>query len=187
MHPQDLPVSVTLADPQPSEGDALLSPLLLAPSVSADRMSVAEPVGPVPGVLVGELLALADDGKTPLVRLPAPWAPSARRALSTVDLHGANIGHPVVLMFEEGDVNRPIVMGLVQGRAGWPLPEAPAQVDVDADGQRLIVDAKEQLVLRCGKASITLKRAGKILIEGDYVSTHSSGVNRVKGASVQIN
>lgn len=186
MHPQDLPVSVTLADPPPSEGDALLSPLLQAPSVSADQQA-AEPVGPVPGVLVGELLALADDGKTPLVRLPAPWAPNARRALSTVDLHGAHIGHPVVLMFEEGDADRPIVIGLVQGRAGWPLPDAPAQVEVQADGARVVVHAKEEMVLRCGKASITLTKAGKVLIEGSYLLSRSTGVNRVKGGSVQFN
>ena len=71
--------------------------------------------------------------------------------------------------------------------AGWPLAEAPAQVEVDADGERMIVSAKEQLVLRCGKASITLTKAGKVLIQGSYVSSRSTGVNRVKGGSVQLN
>ncbi len=51
----------------------------------------------------------------------------------------------------------------------------------------MIVNAKEQLVLRCGKASITLTRAGKILIKGSYVLSRSSGVNRIKGGSVQLN
>ena len=51
----------------------------------------------------------------------------------------------------------------------------------------MIVSAKEQLVLRCGKASITLTKAGKVLIEGSYVSSRSTGVNRVKGGSIQLN
>lgn len=51
----------------------------------------------------------------------------------------------------------------------------------------MIVSAKEQLVLRCGKASITLTKAGKVLIKGSYVLSRSSGVNRIKGGSVQLN
>jgi hypothetical protein len=58
---------------------------------------------------------------------------------------------------------------------------------VDADGQRLVVSAKQQLVLRCGKASITLTKAGKIVISGEHVSSRSSNVNRIVGGSVQIN
>jgi hypothetical protein len=49
------------------------------------------------------------------------------------------------------------------------------------------VHAKEQVVLKCGKASITLTKAGKVLIQGSYVLSRSSGINRVKGGSVQIN
>ncbi len=113
--------------------------------------------------------------------------PAALRARSTVDVHGPHIGQLVVLMFESGDPSRPIVMGVVRQAAGWPLADPPAQVDVDADGQRLVVSAKEQLVLRCGKASITLTKAGKVLIEGSYVLSRSTGVNRVKGGSVQLN
>ncbi|MEW5071937.1 hypothetical protein AB1P14_09365, partial [Pseudomonas aeruginosa] len=38
-----------------------------------------------------------------------------------------------------------------------------------------------------GKASITLTRAGKVIIRGAYLSSRSTGVNRIKGGSVQIN
>jgi hypothetical protein len=73
--------------------------------------------------------------------------------------------------------------------AGWPEAEvpAPAQVEVDADGERLLVSARTQMVLRCGKASITLTRAGKVLIQGSYVLSRSTGVNRLRGGAVQIN
>ncbi len=73
------------------------------------------------------------------------------------------------------------------GHGPQPLKSTPGTVDVDVDGERLVVTAKEQLVLRCGKASITLTREGKVLIQGAYISSRSSGVNRVKGGSVQLN
>jgi hypothetical protein len=90
-------------------------------------------------------------------------------------------------MFEGGDPFSPIVMGVLRDGDGWPLPEQPGQVEVDADGERLIVSAREQVVIRCGKASITLTKAGKVLIQGAYVLSRSSGVNRIKGGSVQLN
>jgi Domain of unknown function (DUF6484) len=184
MHPNDLPASATLQEP-PTD---LLTPLMMG------RVSPLTTVAPLAqpastqGVVVGQLLALADNGTVPLVRVDGQTGGTAQRARSVVDLHAAHIGHQVVLVFEGGDPAQPIVMGVLrQGTAGWPQPDKPAQVDVDADGQRLIVSAKEQLVLRCGKASITLTKAGKVLIEGNYLLSRSSGVNRIKGGSVQLN
>jgi hypothetical protein len=179
MNPNDLPEEVTLAA---DEAD-LLMPLLSASTHGGE----ARGAGAVHGVVVGELLALAEDGTTPLVRFPGQIGESAVAARSSIDLHGPHIGRSVVLMFEHGDPARPIVMGVLRGTTGWPLVDKPAQVDVDADGQRLIVSAKEQLVLRCGQASITLTRAGKVLIEGSFLLSRSTGVNRIKGGSVQLN
>jgi hypothetical protein len=104
-----------------------------------------------------------------------------------VDLHGGHIGRPVLLMFEGGHPSRPIVIGVIRGGGGWPLADVPAQVEVDLDGERMIVSAKEQLVLRCGKASITLTKAGKVIVDGAYISHRSTGVVRIKGGNVQLN
>jgi hypothetical protein len=102
-------------------------------------------------------------------------------------VHGSHIGREVVLVFEGADPQRPIIVGCMQRADGWPLPAQPGQVEVDVDGARLMVSAKEELVLRCGKASITLTRSGKVLIQGAYVSNRSSGVMRIKGGSIQLN
>ncbi|HEX6244789.1 MAG TPA: hypothetical protein VFZ61_27910 [Polyangiales bacterium] len=64
-------------------------------------------------------------------------------------------------------------------------PEAPLEALVD--GKRVVIDAADEIVLRCGKASITLRRNGRVVIRGTYVETRAEGVNRVKGGSVQIN
>ncbi len=59
--------------------------------------------------------------------------------------------------------------------------------DVYLDGKRVVLEGKEEVVLKCGDASITLTKAGKILIRGKYLLSRSSGVNRILGGSVQVN
>jgi len=157
---------------------------LLARPVSAARED--RPTTSTGGSLViGELVAMTDDGRTPLVIYPGQAGTAAIRAKSIVDLHGANIGCALVLSFE-AQTSAPIVLGVIRDQP-QSLPEAPGSVEVDADGERLIVTAKEQIVVRCGNASITLTKAGKVLIHGEYISSRSSGVNRMKGGSVHLN
>lgn len=139
------------------------------------------------GVRIGLVVGLKDEGRTPLVMFPGQSASAAVGARATLDLHGAHIGREVVLMFEDGDPNRPIILGCFPKRQGWPDSETNSHVEVEADGERLLVSAEDQLVFKCGKASITLTKAGKVLIQGSYVSSRSSGVNRIKGGSVQLN
>ncbi len=158
-----------------------------APASESD-VSTATGVGaPLYGSVVGVLIGFLDDGRTPLVIFPGQIGDAAIAARATVDLHGAHIGREIVLVFEQGDPRHPIILGCMQRPEGWPLKESPAQVEVDVDGERLTVSAKEELVLRCGKASIVLTKSGKILIHGTYISNRSSGVMRIKGGSVQLN
>lgn len=139
------------------------------------------------GVIIGELIAITNEGRTPLIYYPGQPGSAALQARSTVDLQGKHIGQQVVLMFEANDPMKPIIMGVLQDAESYSLDQRPDQIEVDVDGERMIVSAKEQLVLRCGKASITLTKAGKVLIKGSYVLSRSSGVNRIKGGSVQLN
>jgi hypothetical protein len=142
---------------------------------------------PLPNALVGVLLGFCNSGTIPLVTFPGQPGQAAIPARATHDLHSIHIGQQVVLVFEAGDPRRPIITGLLRQAQSWPLADQPGHVEVEADGARLVVNARDQLVLRCGKATITLTKAGKILLEGTYVSSHSSGVQRIKGGSVQIN
>ncbi len=66
-------------------------------------------------------------------------------------------------------------------------PAGPGELDLLVDGRRVVVEAKRELVLRCGKASITLTRAGKIILRGTHVVSKSSGANSVQGTQVRIN
>jgi hypothetical protein len=174
----DVMLPDTTKQSQPALSDAL-APLLNARSAVLTQ-------NPAPEVVVGELVAITDDGYTPLVLFPGQPGTAALRARSVLDLHGAHIGQSVVLSFENGDQTRPIVMGVIR-QAGDRTLDAPGQVELQADGERMVVSAKQELVLRCGKASITLTKAGKVLIQGSYVSSRSTGVNRIRGGSVQLN
>lgn len=139
------------------------------------------------GLVTGRLVAVMRDGQVPLVRVRSGGGHAVVRARSVVDLHGAHIGRSVVLAFEDDDAAQPVILGVLQGDAGWPLDVRPDQVEVDADGQRLQVTARHQLVLRCGLASITLKAGGEVLIEGTYVLSRSFGANQIQGGSVDLN
>jgi hypothetical protein len=147
--------------------------------------SAATPL--TPGAVVGVLIGFQDEGRTPLVIFAGQVGDAAIPARATQDVHGSHIGREVVLVFEGADPQRPIIVGCMQRADGWPLPAQPGRVEVDVDGERLTVSAKEELVLRCGKASITLTKSGKVLIQGAYVSNRSSGVMRIKGGSIQLN
>lgn len=167
----------------------LLAPMLQrsASAASSARADAVPCYAAMPGAIVGELLAIAEDGNVPLVRYPGLPGYEALRARSAVDLHGAHIGRPVLLIFDRADARRPIVVGVVREAVGDAPQRAAVQLHVDADGQCMIVNATERLVLRCGKASITLTREGNVLIEGTNLLSRSSGPNRIKGGSVQIN
>jgi uncharacterized protein DUF6484 len=140
----------------------------------------------IEGIVVGTLVAFVDHCQ-PLVIYPGQSGTAALVARSNVDLCAEHIGHEVTLMFENADPQRPIVMGRIRVPTGSSMTERPPHIDIDADGQRLIVLAKEQIVFRCGRASITLTKTGKVIVQGTYISNRSSGVLRLKGGSVQIN
>ncbi len=110
-------------------------------------------------------------------------------ARSTINLAQSDIGRSVALLFEGGNLEKPLIIGKIQvpGPPGCEPSIRKERVEAELDGERLVFTAEKEIVLRCGKASITLTRAGKIIIRGAYLLNRSSGVNKIKGASVQIN
>lgn len=138
-------------------------------------------VGRLDGVAVGVLLGFGAQGE-PLVVFTGNPQDAAVPARATTALQAGDVGGEVALLFEGGDPARPVVIGRLL-RPGRSVPA----VEVVRDGQRVDVRAEQEIVPRCGKASITLTRAGKVLIRGAYISSQSSGANRIKGGSVHLN
>lgn len=173
-------------DPVPPEGEAagLLELVLEAHQQrEAEEEALCERIE---GIVVGRLLGF-DDDKQPRVSFAGCPEHEGRVATSAPRLTPRDIDREFALMFQEGDPERPMIIGPMVSPLKREQGVFRPDGEVLCDGEKVEVNAERELVLRCGKASITLTRAGKILLRGAYVSTRATGVNRVQGGSVQIN
>jgi Domain of unknown function (DUF6484) len=185
-----LEVSSSSHDAHAVEADALFE---FQGGTSTSEIQTPSEPHRLDGVVIGMLVEFNAAGE-PLVEFPANPAGNYIPARSAMGVGKTEIGREVALLFERGDPYKPIIMGLIQHPEGVQVTapehtrsEQPNPFEADIDGERLVFNAKKEIVLRCGKASITLTRAGKVLIRGAYLLSRSSGVNRIKGGSVQIN
>jgi hypothetical protein len=151
-----------------------------------EELETAAPPAVPPGVLLG-MLAGWDEAGNPLVDYPGNPSDGFLVARATVSLVRTALGSEVALMFVGADPRQPLVIGVLQPPAEQPRAESPQPVSAEVDGERLYFTAEKEIVFRCGQASLTLTRAGKVILRGTYLLSRSSGVNRIKGGSVQIN
>jgi hypothetical protein len=144
---------------------------------------IQEPTTPILGALIGRLVEIDARGRV-FVDHPKNPGTGGLLAQTNVEVGPEDVGAPVTLLFEEGDARRPIIIARI-----WQRPSEPGRHNaaVKVDGERLEITGEREIVLRCGKASITLTRAGKVLIRGTYLLLSSSGANKIKGASVHLN
>jgi hypothetical protein len=133
--------------------------------------------------VVGTVAGIAEPGEVVVQFRGNPCAEpvSARVCRSVVALQA---GDSVLLVFENGDLSKPIVIDA--------LRESPAlaqlsPVSFEIDGERLVYTAQKEIVLRCGKASIQLLSDGSVRIRGTELLNRASGTNRIRGGNVQIN
>lgn len=179
-----------------------------ATSADAAATVATAPVGGL-NMRVGRLVAGSTPGAWMVDFDGNPHGPLAARTVVSMDQLALDqaiaVRRMAVLLFENGDLRLPIVVGLVSAEPGASLlgallapAQAPAPapapaaelaplVEARVDGKRVVVEGQEEIVLKCGEASITLKRDGKLILRGAYVESHAKGVNRIKGGSVKIN
>jgi hypothetical protein len=81
-----------------------------------------------------------------------------------------------------GDLREPVIVGLID-----PPPAAALVATADVQRPALVVSHDRELVLQCGKSKIALRADGRIEILGGYLLSRSTGPNKIKGASVDIN
>lgn len=102
---------------------------------------------------------------------------------------------PAVLYFDNGDPALPMLMGLLQASPSpTPLTDAILERSLEdvprearVDGKRVVIEGRSEVVLKCGKASLTLSRDGTVVIRGMNIKTDAEGVQRIRGGKVQIN
>ena len=141
----------------------------------------------IDNVVIGLLLGINDLGQ-PLVAYPGNPDETARIARSSAQLTTKDVGCEVALLFEGGDPKLPLVIGKIQQTRKTTNQDQDESANIaELDGESIVLSARQNITLKCGKASITLTKAGKVVIRGTYLLNRSSGVNRIKGGSVQIN
>ena len=156
---------------------------LRIPSQTVDRVS---------GVVIGMVEGVSDDGR-PLVcwgRGGRSVRPASAVWMQTPPDWSNCKGLRVVLGFEEGDESKPILLGLLDSppvNRETEQTTAEAEATTEAKPKVLRIESEEELVLECGKAKIALRADGRVVILGGYVLSRSTGTNKIKGGSVQIN
>ncbi len=184
--------------------ESILSQLALpaAPPASGpsseDAVSQSPRAGAPEGAVVGTLRGFAESG-APLVDFPGNPFTRPLEARTTIELDASLFGRELVLVFENAELSSPIVLGAIrastidaaagaasQAAAAPSAAIAPAPSAI-VDGREIVLTAERKIVLRCGKASISLARDGRVTIQGEHLLSRSRGVNRIKGGSVQIN
>lgn len=148
-------------------------------------------------ICLGQIITITEEGRA-LVDYPGnQMGPVVARSVIDVPARYNSLGTvniPVLMVFEDGDLKLPIIVGIIHDTV---FPAAPSeeiilepvkrQRDVVVDGKKMVFDAKEEIVLRCGKSSVTLKKDGKIIVKGTQITNRASAANKIKGASVRIN
>lgn len=146
------------------------------------------PAGVAPCV-VGHVVELSASGEA-TVDYPGNEA-GPLRARSVLATPEVAAGAAVLLVFEAGNPTLPIILGVPRdGRpAGPPAPPVSLETrqDVTVHTESLVLDARRQIVLRCGQGSITVRADGTVIVRGTRLLSRSSGTNKIKGAAVQIN
>jgi hypothetical protein len=101
-------------------------------------------------------------------------------AQTLVPLKTKQVGASVALWLGAGGDGGCLILGVV-------LERAPRPVLARLDGRRVSLRADRELVLRCGPASLTLTRDGKVVLRGAEVLQTATGTHRIHGAAVRIN
>ncbi len=139
----------------------------------------------IDGVVIGLLLSI-NNGQA-LVAFPGNPDETAIPARSTTQMQSEDVGCEVALLFEAGNPRLPLIVGKIQNPENRQSVQENAPETAELNGESIVLSARQNITLKCGKASITLTKAGKVILRGAYVLSRSSGVNRIKGGSVQIN
>jgi hypothetical protein len=163
-------------------GNELLDTLLAKDAAPARQQAL------VHGVVMATLLEILPDGK---VRIAVPSHGIAdMRATPVCALQALREGTLVAVMFEQGDTTRALLIGPMAGveaSAGVATHVPGHEREAVIDEQRILIEAEQEIELRCGEAAIILTADGRILLRGTYISSHASATMRIRGGAVQIN
>jgi hypothetical protein len=149
------------------------------------RRDIAAPTAQSAAVVLGRLAGMTDTGE-PLVHVTSEdveGPPVPARTL--VQVTATHMGREVALQFIDGDLERPLVVGLLVPESGRAGSDDGVRITAEAGSLRL--SARQEIVLECGPARITLRRDGQLRLRAESILSRATGVHRIRGGSVQLN
>jgi hypothetical protein len=128
----------------------------------------------------------------PLTDFPASENRGPIAAVSTVPLKEGDCGSEVVLLFEEGDPSRPIIVGILQTPAcGAPqtLPDSAESVKELFALTRMIRHdpATGNLIVQNGRSRIVLMDDGTVRVEGRRIISAADENILMRAAYIDLN
>jgi hypothetical protein len=127
--------------------------------------------GKIYGVVIGSVVSLEANG-TAMVDFPGNPGEAPLAATALLGTSKARRGANVAIMFQRGDVMKPLIMGPIEDLSDESHPDLDLSspegglIEVEMPEDELVITADKQITFSCGKSSITLTRSGKILIRG---------------------
>ena len=104
-----------------------------------------------------------------------------------------SVGKQVMIVFENGNPDLPVIIGVMENvLEDLVCMEVTTNSDensfeTNVDGKRIQIEAESEIVLKCGKGSITIKKEGKIVVRGTEIISRASGTNKIKGSNIKLN
>ena len=93
------------------------------------------------------------------------------RAISIEPLHHSYKSQQCLLLFNQGEISKPIITGIIQSD----------------DNEPLVLSCEDGVVLECGDTTIELESNGTLNLQALHINSQAYGPYRIKGASVKIN
>lgn len=155
----------------------------------------ANPLHELGGARLGSIVEIAPDGR-PLVRIVGRAQPVYARVATTFDSPDPSsaVGSSVVLVFESANPDLPIIVGFVRDTLCTARPtQARTEVagengrSFELNGRTVVLEGKDEVILRCGLGSLTIRADGQVIMKGTRLTSKASETNKIRGASVLIN
>jgi uncharacterized protein DUF6484 len=150
--------------------------------------SIGSALEPISGARTGWIVDTGPNGEPRVDYQGNRAGPLAARTIVEIPASPPGERRPALLIFDSNDPRQPVVVGLLRRSASADIEaRLPGRPVAQVDGRRVVLEGTDEVVLRCGKASITLRRNGRVVIRGAQIESRAAGANKVRGGSVQIN
>lgn len=138
----------------------------------------SEKAAKIEGIVVGRITGFHRGGE-PLIDYTMNNTGGPLLARTTVSLDTCHIGRDAAVMFERGDSRKPIIIGLMHN--------SNMNVETVDDDKTTVISSDKEILIRCGEASIHLKKDGKIIIKGKDILSRARGNHDIKGGMINLN